>query len=73
MEFALNGTLELIPNLRLVSRFKGSSDPSHLIFEIDVGKRRIRHTTTEIEIQLFNAIEDSNSESFHVGSDSFRH
>ena len=28
--------------------FKGSSDPSHFtsIFEINVGKRRIRHTTT---------------------------
>ena len=25
---------------------KGSSDPSHFIFEINVGKRRIRHTTT---------------------------
>ena len=26
--------------------FKGSSDPSHFIFEINVGKSRIRHTTT---------------------------
>ena len=25
---------------------KGSSDPSHFIFEINVGKSRIRHTTT---------------------------
>ena len=25
---------------------KGSSDPSHFIFEINVGKGRIRHTTT---------------------------
>ena len=25
---------------------KGSSDPSHFIFEINVGKRRIRHGTT---------------------------
>ena len=27
-------------------RFKGSSDQSHFIFEINVGKSRIRHTTT---------------------------
>ena len=26
--------------------FKGSPDPSHFIFEIDVGERRIRHRTT---------------------------
>ena len=26
--------------------FKGSSDPSHFILEINVGKRRIRHRTT---------------------------
>ena len=26
--------------------FKGSSDPSHFLFEINVGKRRIRHRTT---------------------------
>jgi len=26
--------------------FKGSSDPSYFIFEINVGKRRIRHTKT---------------------------
>ena len=25
---------------------KGSSDPSHFIFEINIGKSRIRHTTT---------------------------
>ena len=31
------------PNL---PHLKGSSDPSHIIFEINVGKRRIRHTTT---------------------------
>ena len=28
------------------SDFKGSSDSNHFIFEIDVGKSRIRHTTT---------------------------
>ena len=26
--------------------FKGSQDPNHFIFEINVGKRRIRHRTT---------------------------
>ena len=26
--------------------FKGSSDPSHFIFEINVGTRQIRHITT---------------------------
>ena len=26
--------------------FKGSSDPNHFIFGINVGKSRIRHTTT---------------------------
>ena len=30
----------------IVSKFKGSSDPSHFIFETNVGKRRIRHRTT---------------------------
>ena len=29
-----------------LSVLKGSSDPSHFIFEINVGKRRIRHKTT---------------------------
>ena len=28
------------------SKLKGCSDSSHLIFEINVGKRRIRQTTT---------------------------
>ena len=30
----------------LISSFKGSSDPSHFIFEINVGNSRIRHRTT---------------------------
>ena len=30
----------------LLDAFKGSSDPSHSIFEINVGKKRIRQTTT---------------------------
>ena len=29
-----------------MTNIKGSSDPNHYIFEINVGKRRIRHTTT---------------------------
>ena len=29
-----------------VSNFKAGSNPSHFSFEIDVGKRRIRHRTT---------------------------
>ena len=48
MEFALNRTLELIPNLRVVPRLKDSPDPSHLIFEIDVGKRRIRQDNDRV-------------------------
>ena len=32
-------------NVKLI--FKGSSDPSHFIFEINVGKIRIRQKTTE--------------------------
>jgi len=30
----------------ILKSFKGSSDPSHFIFEINVGKGRIRHRTT---------------------------
>ena len=29
-----------------LEKFKGSSDPSHFIFEINIGKGRIRHATT---------------------------
>ena len=29
-----------------LEKFKGSSDPSHFTFEINVGKGRIRHATT---------------------------
>ena len=32
--------------LAILNLFKDSPDPSHLIFEINVGKRRIRHITT---------------------------
>ena len=57
--------------------FKGSSGPSHFIFEINVGKSRIRHRTTlELNDELLNRLKfdfHSNLESFYVGSDSFRH
>ena len=38
-------------NLKVKSQFlknffKGSSDPSHFVFHINVGKKRIRHGTT---------------------------
>ena len=38
-----------------MSNFKGSSDPSHFIFEINIGKSRIRHRTT---LNLNDAIFD---------------
>ena len=31
---------------KIWDKIKGSSDPNHLIFEINVGKSRIRYTTT---------------------------
>ena len=57
--------------------FKGSSDPRHFIFEINVGKKRIRHRTTLnlndnrfwIDLEVHRSI----SASLCVGSDSFRH
>ena len=59
---------------------KGSSDQSHFIFEINVGKSRIRHRTTlKLNDVIFNRfwvdleIHHSISESFYIGSDSFRH
>ena len=59
--------------------FEGSSDPSHFIFEINVGKRRIRHRTTlNLNDVIFNrfwvdlVIHYSIWESFLVGSDSFQ-
>ena len=38
----IKGPLQL---LRQRTTLKGSPDPSHFIFEINVGKRRIRHRT----------------------------
>ena len=50
--------------------FNCSSDPNHFIFEINVGKSRIRHRTTlelNDEFQDRLKIQTSNSESFFVG------
>ena len=61
----------------LDGEIKGSSDPSHFIFEINVGKGQIRHTTTlqlnDEFLDRLKSVEDSNSESLYVGSASFRH
>ena len=60
--------------------FKGCPDSSHFIFEIDVGKKRIRHRTTlnsnDAILSRFWAdpkIHYSISESLYVGSDTFWH
>ena len=44
----LDATVEFVVTLsgNFLRNFKGSPDPSHFIFEIDVGKKRIRHRTT---------------------------
>ena len=67
--------IEKIRRLRLVG-IKGSSDSSHFVLEINVGKRRIRHTTTlnwndnrfGVDLEINHLI----SASLYVGSDSFR-
>ena len=60
--------------------FKASSDPSHFICEINVGKSRIRHRTTmNLNDAIFNQFWDdldihhSISVSLYVESDTFRH
>ena len=59
--------------------FKDSPDLSRFILEINVGKRRIRHRTTpKLNDEFLDRLNIdwrwrySNSESFYVGSDSFR-
>jgi len=42
----LNSYQTLMWTIQRNEKFKGSSDPSHFIFEINVGKGRIRHKTT---------------------------
>ena len=44
MSFPVNRSSSFPGNLPI--KVKGSSDPSHFIFEINVGKSRIRHRTT---------------------------
>ena len=47
MEIGLRFDLCAYDSAKMKSfRFKGSSDPSQSIFQINVGKRRIRHRTT---------------------------
>ena len=45
---------------------KGSPDPSHLIFEINIGKRRIRHGTNDtifnrlgVDLEIYHSISES--------------
>ena len=56
---------------------KGSSGTSHFIFQVNVGKRRIRHRMTlNLNLQSILSqleIHHSISESLYVGSVSFRH
>ena len=69
--------LDMICKQYKVKYIKGSPDPSHFIFEINVGKRRIRHITTlNLTLQLILVdleIHHSIADSLYVGSASFRH
>jgi len=61
-----------------VTLSKGSPDPSLFIFEINVGKRRIRQRTTlKLNDQFLDRLKIDwrwrHSESFYVGSACFRH
>ena len=48
------GTIDLFLN-KILSLFKGGPVPSHFIFEINVGKKRIRHKTTlNLNDAIFN-------------------
>jgi len=66
-----------IPKPGFDNRVKGSSDSSHFMFEINVGKSRIRHITTlNLNFQSFLVdleIHHSNSEPFYDVTDSVRH
>ena len=61
----------------LFQHIKGSSDQIHFIFQINVGKSRIRHRKT-LNFELRHSIgvdleiDHSISESLYVGSDSFQ-
>ena len=83
MKEALNKSREILSrnSLQILEMtIKGSQDPSHFIFEINIGKRRIRHgTTLNLNDTIFNRlgvdleIHHSISVSLFIGSDSFRH
>ena len=69
-----------VPLKILFSKIKGSPYLSHFILEINVGKRRIRHTAgiTTLNLNLQPILVDleihhSIAESLYVGSASFRH
>ena len=69
-----------LDNLLGLFIFKGSSDQSHFIFEINDGKSRIRHAcraTLNLNEVIFNRfrvdLHYSISESLYVGFDSFRY
>ena len=76
MRFSVHETL--LKHARLWVKFKGSLD--RFIFEINVGKSRIRHITTlNFELRHFNRfgvdleIHHLILESLYVGFDYFRH
>ena len=64
----------IIKTVRVGYHFKGSPDSGHFIFEINLGKSQI---DSEFEWRYFQSISsrsrNSISESFYVGSASFRH
>ena len=42
---------------RKIIIFKGSPDPSHFIFEINVGKSRIRHTISKLNDEFLDRVQ----------------
>jgi len=57
LKFKNVNKVEFIMNRFMIQSliFKGSPDPSHFIFEINVGKRWIRHRTTwNLNDAIFN-------------------
>ena len=64
-------------NLFDLEMSRGSSDQNQFIFQINVGKRRIRHVTTlklkDEFLDRIKSVADSNSKSLYVGSASFRY
>ena len=68
----LKTIVEAIKTVSTINIFSNKGLRSHFIFEINVGKSRIRHGTTPSSIDL-SVSRASISESFYVGSASFRH